>query len=230
MNKTVKSTVKEGETNAAKQAQKGAENSENKQKGEGQPKNDSPTVNQGTPTARLLGGADIQLTNQNGSDKQPSNQLNALYAPPTNSFQKAYALEDARIADAQDSLVDLANNITDQKATKTDGTANVNADKSTPTTEAQLGLSEEVRTGQVEQPNLNKTVEERLGLSNPDDRLAEELREAKISGTLGTDGNTDEGDMGAGSKSDKQAEARSEAKDPRTDDITFLMAHKKHRN
>lgn len=195
-------------TDAAKQAQKGAENSENKQKGELSP--------QGFTPNKPIGDAGVQGANENGQENKP-------YVPPTNNFQKAYALEDARVADAQDKPSDQADNITDQKATKTDGTANVNADKSTPTTEAQLGLSEEIRTGIVEQPNLNKTPEERLGLSNPDDRLAEELREAKITGTLGTDGNTDEGDMGTGSKSDEQSQDKldSDGKDKRTDDGTF---------
>lgn len=176
-----------------------------------------------TPTPATNQPANLPL--DPASTGQPQSQAT--------SYETAYALEDKRIADAQDSSSDQANNITDQKATKTDGTANVNADKSTPTTEAQLGLPEEVRSGQVEQPHINKTLEERLGLANPDDRLAEELREAKISGTLGTDVSAGKDKAGEtlserqfnpdNTVSDSQAQANlnEDGKDLRTDDITF---------
>lgn len=135
-------------------------------------------------------------------------------------YKVSYQLEDQRTKDAQkDSSGETEGQITDGEAVKTDGTANVNADKGLPTTPAQVKdqADEDVKSGEVENPHIEKTLEERLGLANPDDRLAEELREAKLNPTFAN----------APDKPAKKQYKEGEVEpyyfdvDDRTDDITF---------
>lgn len=126
----------------------------------------------------------------------------------TEKFQEARELEEKRQEDVANAA-ESEDQITDGDAIKTDGSSNVNADKGLPTTEAQKENEQSLLNGDT--PKIEKTPEEQLGLANPDDRLAEELREAKLN---------PKSEAPAGNGYTVEAYQR-DGNDTRTDDITF---------